>query len=62
MRVQRNQVAEFLKDSPSLRRELPEQVAIAYETARLKAADETNLDLAMFPEVCEWTVEEALSL
>ncbi len=33
MRIQRNHIAEFLKESPSLRRELPEQIAIAYGTA-----------------------------
>jgi hypothetical protein len=32
------------------------------KTARLKAADETNLDLEMFPEICEWTLEEVISL
>jgi hypothetical protein len=61
MRVQRKHIAQFLKESPSLRREVPEMVAIAYDTARIQAADETGLELDAFPEECEWTVAEVLA-
>jgi hypothetical protein len=58
--VQRRAVAESLADSPSLRPELPHFLEGAYERARIKAADETGLDLDLFPESCEWTVAEIL--
>jgi hypothetical protein len=61
MRVQRNHIAKFLKLSPSLRRELPEFIGDAYDNARLRAADETGLELEVFPESCEWTVAEVLA-
>jgi hypothetical protein len=60
--VQRKQVDEFLKESPSLRPELPRFVEAAYERARIKAADETGLELDVFPEVCEWTGAQVLGL
>ncbi len=61
MRVQRNHIAEYLKESPSLRRELPEFIATTYHNACLKAADETGLELDVFPESCEWRVPEVLA-
>ncbi len=61
MRVQRNHIAGCLQESPSLRRELPGLVATSYQNARLKAADETGLELDAFPELCEWTVAEVLA-
>ena len=60
IRIQRRHIAKFLQQSPSLRAELPELVADAYATARLKAADETGMELEKFPEVCEWTVTEVV--
>ena len=61
MRVQRNHIAEFLEQSPSLRRELPKFIKNAYTNARLKAADETGLELDAFPEPCEWAVTDVLA-
>jgi hypothetical protein len=61
MRVQRKHIAEFLKQSPSLRRELPTLVENAYSIARLKAADETGLELDTFPDSCEWAVTDVLA-
>ncbi len=60
VKVQRKQVAEFLEESPSLRPELQRFLDVAYERARIKAADETRLDVDLFPESCEWTVAEVL--
>jgi hypothetical protein len=60
MRVQRNHIADFLEQRPSLRPELPKLIANAYGNARLKAADETGLSLDVFAELCEWTVGEML--
>jgi hypothetical protein len=61
MRSQRNDIAEYLEESPSLRRELPELITASYRNARLTAADETGLELDVFPESCEWTVAEVLA-
>jgi len=60
IRVQRKQLAKFLRESPSLRSELPELLGDAYDKARIEAADETGIDLDTFPEMCEWTVAEVL--
>jgi hypothetical protein len=60
VRVQRKQLAKFLRESPSLRPELLELLADAYDKARIEAADETGIDIDTFPETCEWTVAEVL--
>jgi len=39
---------------------LPQFLENAYDDARIKAADETELDLDTFPEFCEWSVAEVL--
>jgi hypothetical protein len=54
---QRLQTADLLTDSPSLRRELPENFARAYANAVKVAEKETGLDL---PEQCPFTLEDAL--
>lgn len=61
MRIQRKHISKFLRRSPSLRSELPELIQDAYDTARLKASDETGIDLEMFPELCEWAVADVLT-
>jgi hypothetical protein len=61
MRVQRKHIGKFLRRSPSLQPELPELIQDAYDTARLKAADETGMETDVFPEACEWTVAEVLA-
>jgi hypothetical protein len=60
IRVQRQHIAEFMEESPSLRRDLPKLLAGAYDNARIDAANETSLDIDAFPEVCEWTITEVL--
>ncbi len=60
IRVQRKHFSKFLRESPSLRPELSELVADAYDSARIEAEQETGLDLDTFPEICEWTVAEVL--
>jgi hypothetical protein len=60
IRVQRKHLAKSLRESPSLRPELPELLADAYDDARIGAADETAIDIEAFPETCEWTVAEVL--
>jgi hypothetical protein len=60
IKVQRKQVAEFLKESPSLSPDLPQFINDAFERARIKAADETGLELDMFPDECEWSMAQVL--
>ena len=60
IREQRFRIGRLLRDSPSLRPQLPELLAASYAHARLLAQDETGLPLDTFPETCPWTVERAL--
>jgi hypothetical protein len=62
IKVQRDDIADVLEESPSLRRELPALMEKAYRKARLRAADETGFEVEKFPELCEWTVAEVLTL
>ena len=61
IRVQRKHAAQFLQESPSLRADLPKLLSNAYDNARIDAANETGLDIDVFPETCEWTVSEVLA-
>jgi hypothetical protein len=53
---------DFLLDaSPSLRPLLPGMLTRYYPKARRLAADETQLVLTTFPEVCPWSLEHLLA-
>jgi hypothetical protein len=54
----RAQIARILRRNPSLESQMDTLMADAYESARLNAADETDLDLDLFPEECPFTVAE----
>ena len=54
----RDEVEDILADSPSLAPQLDALTAAEYPRARRKAAKETGLPLATFPESCPFTVEE----
>jgi hypothetical protein len=60
IRVERKHLTKFLRESPSLRSELPELPADVYDYARIEAANETGIDFDAFPEAGEWTVAEVL--
>lgn len=47
-----NQCKKILRDNPSLKPELPNLINDAYETARIEAVIETNLDEREIPQVC----------
>jgi hypothetical protein len=49
-------------DSPSLRALLDEALTGCYEDARREAADETELAIDTFPEICPYTIEAALNV
>jgi hypothetical protein len=60
IREQRLRIGRILRDSPSLRRQVPELLATSYQNARLLGQDETGLSLETFPEACPWTAEQVL--
>jgi hypothetical protein len=62
IRVQAREIARILKDSPSLRRELPDFVAEAYADARKDASGETALPIGTFPQAPTPAFERALGV
>ncbi|MGK7944186.1 MAG: DUF29 domain-containing protein [Microcystaceae cyanobacterium] len=55
---ERNNISDYLEDSPSLRRYLAEEwLKKAYRNARLNAAKETDLE---FPVSCPYQIEDVL--
>lgn len=54
----RLKVKTTLLDNPSLKPKFKSIVETAYASARIKAALETKLDEAKFPEVCPWKLQE----
>ncbi len=58
---QRKQIDRLLTKNPSLLPVVREEYLDMYELACLRAVQETNLDLATFPEQCPWTLEEILT-
>jgi hypothetical protein len=57
---ERKKLAAVLKDSPSLKAQLPELLESAYKSACREAADETGINLQTFPETCQWSVAEII--
>jgi hypothetical protein len=51
-------ILEYLEESPSLRPDLPQLLEKAYTRARIQAAQETGLELELFPASCQWTLAE----
>jgi len=60
IKEQRRRVTGVLQSNPGLKPLLNEIVDQAYESARLVASRETDLDEASFPEVCLYAFEEVL--
>jgi hypothetical protein len=53
--------AEFaIRDNPSLKSSLDQCVLEAYDLARTEAANETGLDIEIFPEAPPFTYEDAM--
>jgi hypothetical protein len=57
----RQNIADILEDSPSLRSYLTEVLADCYQAARKLAATETQLAIATFPETCPYSIEQILT-
>lgn len=60
IRTQRSKLGLVLRDSPSLKAQLPALVRTAYARAVATAADETGLNLKRFPRDCPYTAEQIL--
>ncbi len=58
--VQRIDIRELLEDSPSLRREVADKIAVAYEKAVLAAEVETGIEKQNFPAACPFSFEQIL--
>jgi len=56
----RAEIEERLEDSPSLTPLLPELLTWVYPRARRRAAQETGLLLATFPDQCPWALAQIL--
>ena len=56
----RDEIAELLEDSPSLRSMIGERVARRYPAARSRAALETGLAEDTFPQSCPFTEDQLL--
>jgi len=57
---QRRKVLELLNESPSLCREFERQFDYAYESALIKAAKETGMDTACFPQQCPFSSAQVM--
>ncbi|WP_392531311.1 DUF29 domain-containing protein [Nostoc sp. C117] len=60
IREHRKRIRQALEESPSLKPYLDEVFGQCYEDAKLLAADETELALAIFPEQSPFTLEQVL--
>jgi len=58
----RDEIAELLEDSPSLRRKIGELVARRYPAARNRAALETGLAEETFPDSCPFSERDLLDV
>ena len=57
---QRDDIADHLDDNPSLKPILPQALAAAYRDAALEAVAETGMARGAFPDLCPWSVEQAI--
>ena len=61
LRTQRREIRELLKQSPSLRRQVPGLVLEAYPDAVKDAVDETGLPIGRFPVDCPYVADDVLA-
>ena len=56
----RQRLRDLLDDSPSLRNYVAEVTALAYSDAIVRAANETKLDVSIFPADCPYSILNVL--
>jgi Domain of unknown function DUF29 len=59
--LQRIEIEELLSDNAGMRPRIPEAIARAYRRARLAAANETQVDEALFPERCVYDFDKLVT-
>jgi len=57
---QRNQIHKIFSDSPSLKYQLENEIAHAYDVAVKSAVKETGMKKTIFPETCPFASEQIL--
>jgi hypothetical protein len=60
LRAQRREIRKLLKQSPSLRRHVPDLIRDAYPDAVKDAVDETGLPPDKFPAACPYASDDVL--
>ena len=60
IKEQRLRIDKIIRDNPSLKRQLEFCFFDAYPFAVLQAAKETGLDEKIFPNQCEWNLQQVL--
>lgn len=58
----RYHIARLIEKNPGLKNKILETLKDAYFSARLGAIDETGLEENIFPEKCEWSFDEIMSM
>jgi hypothetical protein len=61
LRTQRREIRNLLKQSPSLRRQVPDLMHEAYADAIKDAVDETGLPADRFPTECPYAADDVLA-
>ncbi|MGI0487475.1 DUF29 domain-containing protein [Pantanalinema rosaneae CENA516] len=61
IRIQRREILQLLKDSPSLKPYLAEALLDAFENGKDLAIADTNLPITTFPSACPYTNDEILA-
>lgn len=57
----RTQIELTIEDSSSLKNYPAEQLEASYQRARRQAAKQTGIEIAVFPEVCPYSIELVLT-
>lgn len=57
----RTQIELTIEDSPSLKSYPAEQLQKSYQRARRQAAQQTKIEVAVFPEKCPYSLEQILA-
>lgn len=57
----RTQIELTIEDSPSLKSYPAEQLETSYQRARRQAAQQTKIEIAVFPEQCPYSLEQILA-
>jgi hypothetical protein len=58
---QRDELLNLLEESPSLKKEIEQELVRAYKRGVLIAATETNLGKETFPSTCQFSLEQLIS-